>query len=368
MKFLNSRSNKHWWWFLLGCLAVLSVIWTMHNQSFYHQPIGRVEATRVLSRQKQTDEFNNVDYQIHQQVRLKIMNGHQQGQHLVTTNTYTQSKAMDQKYRVGQQAFITQLKVSDGHLTGHVTGLKRDTTIVILLWVVVILLVTLLGKSGAMAFISALLNIVFFICAVKWNVATQANYILAIFMVLSLMIALVTLTFVFGWNKQSLATLAATILGVAIAIIIFLVVSGLTGEKGIYYESMQYVTQNYRLLYLAEVMIGVLGAVMDESSDILTTLFEVKKLNPRLSWHQLYEAGRNVGRAVMGPLTNILLMIFLFSTLTNAVLFLRNGNSWGYTFKMCMSLGVAQSLVSGIGIVVTIPLVSGLAAYFLTRR
>ena len=81
-----------------------------------------------------------------------------------------------------------------------------------------------------------------------------------------------------------------------------------------------------------------------------------------------YDAGRSVGQSVMGPLANILLMIFLFSTLTNAVLLLRNGNSWGYTFNMCMSLGVAQSLVSGIGIVITVPVISYLAAFILARR
>lgn len=365
---------KNWWkdhWKLvviLISLALVSIIGVNHNQLMYRQPIGKILTVKTVSRQKQKDEFNNVDYQYKQRLTLRIMNGRHRGKQVQAINSYSQSGGMDQHYRVGQQVFLTQLSQSHGSWHANVTGLKRDSTVVILIWVVIALVILLFQKAGSFAFVSVILNVVLFIGAVKMNVQTQANYLLPIFAAVAFLMALVTLTFVYGWNKQTMTTLVASLIGVTMAMIIFIVVSQITNEKGIYYESMQYVTQNYRLLYLAEVMIGVLGAVMDESSDILATMFEVKRLNPNPHWRTLYHAGRSVGQAVMGPLTNILLMIFLFSTLTNAVLFLRNGNSWGYTFSMCMSLGVAQSLVSGIGIVITIPIVSYLAAIILSRR
>ena len=43
------------------------------------------------------------------------------------------------------------------------------------------------------------------------------------------------------------------------------------------------------------------------------------------------------------------------------VLFLKNGNSWGYSYSMIMSLGIVQSLISGIGIALTVP-ITGLIA------
>lgn len=365
---------KNWWhghWkalIIVILLALASVVLVSHNQFMYQRPIGKITAVKVIQKQKQKDEFNNIDYQYKQRLVLRVMNGKYQGQQVRASNEYSQSGGMDQHYRVGQQVFLTQLTKSNNHLNANVSGLKRDTTIVILLWMVVILVTFLFGQTGSFAFVSVILNIILFIIAVKMNVQTQANYLLAIFACASVLMALVTLTFVYGWSKQTIATLIASLLGVTLSMMIFMMVSKITAEKGMYYESMQYVTQNYRLLYLAQVMIGVLGAVMDETSDILATIFEVKRINQDSGWRALYDAGRRVGQSVMGPLTNILLMIFLFSTMTNAVLLLRNGNSWGYTFNMCMSLGVTQSLVSGIGIVITVPVISCLAAFIMARR
>ena len=55
-------------------------------------------------------------------------------------------------------------------------------------------------------------------------------------------------------------------------------------------------------------------------------------------------------------------------TFTSALMYLKNGNSIVYTFNMNMSLGMVQSLVSGIGIVLAVPLVSFFAATLLGRR
>ena len=75
-----------------------------------------------------------------------------------------------------------------------------------------------------------------------------------------------------------------------------------------------------------------------------------------------------MGQEIMGPLVNVLFLIFMAETFTSSLLYIKNGNSWGYTFAMNMSLGTVQSLVSGIGIVLAVPLVSGFGALLLGRR
>lgn len=365
---------KTWWqqhWrinTILLVLAALSIIFVAHDQFLYRQLIGKVVSTKMVKRQKEVDQFHNVDYQMKQNMILKVMNGRYRGRLVHVSNTYSQSGGMDQHYHRGQQAFLTQLSTSHGTLTANVSGLKRDTTVVFLLWVVVLLLIGTLGKMGGLTLASVAMNILLFIVAISIDVKTQAAYLLFIFIVLAMLMALSTLIFVFGFSKQTFATFISTIIGVSLSVLVLIVVQRITQNRGIYYESMEYVTENYKWLYLAQVIIGCLGAVMDECSDIMATMFEIRRLEPHASRSQLFRAGEDVGKQVMGPLTNVLLMIFLFSTLTNSVLLLRNGNTWGYTFSMCMGLGVAQSLVSGIGIVMTVPTVSGLLALFLTKE
>lgn len=368
MQFFKTRWQNHRLVYICVLLmAILSVFFTAHNEFLYSKPVGKVTEVQTISHQNTVDEFKNRDTQIKQKLTLIIMNGRHYHQVVHATNLYSKSGGMDQKYRVGQEAFLTQVSSKKGKLTANVSGLKRDTPLVILFWIMVLLLIAFLGRAGVYALISVFLNIALFIVALLVDFNTQASYLVLIFAIFAFCVAAVTLVVIFGWSKLTFASLGATVLGVSLAVLTFFLVNRWTNGRGIYYESMQYVTENYRMLYLAQVMIGSLGAVMDESSDILSTMFELARLKPHTGWLSFFQAGRTVGQAVMGPLTNVLLMIFLFSTLTNSVLLLRNGNSWGYTFSMSMGLGVAQSLVSGIGIVITVPVISLLAAIILAR-
>ena len=225
-----------------------------------------------------------------------------------------------------------------------------------------------LGKAGSLAMLSVVINSILLIIAIEVNLKFQSWNAFVIFAVVALVFAILSLLLVLGLNKKMFATLAATIFGTSIAVMLSYLVLQITNERGVYYESMQYVTQVPRPLFLAETLIGSLGAVMDESSDIVATLFELKTLDPAVSFSQLFKSGRNVGRSIMGPLVNVLFLIFMADTFTSALMYLKNGNSIVYTFNMNMSLGMVQSLVSGIGIVLAVPLVSFFAATLLGRR
>ena len=130
---------------------------------------------------------------------------------------------------------------------------------------------------------------------------------------------------------------------------------------------MEYVTQNPEPLFLAETVLGSLGAVMDESTDIIVSLAKLRKENPLISMKQLWISGRNIGKTIMGPLLNVLFMIFMADTFSMMALYLRNGNGWGYSFEMNMQLGFVQSLISGIGIVLTVPIASWLVGIFFKK-
>ena len=162
-----------------------------------------------------------------------------------------------------------------------------------------------------------------------------------VFGTLALIFTIVSLILILGLTKRMLATLGATVCGTLIAMLISLLVFQLTQERGIYYESMQYVTQVPRPLFLAETLLGSLGAVMDESSDIVATIFELRQLDPTVTKGQLFMAGRSVGKSIMGPLVNVLFLIFMVDTFTSSLLYLKNGNSWGYTFSMTTKLIMA---------------------------
>lgn len=352
-------------WLLIGAVAMF---FTLNNDRFYHQPLARVEQVQTSKPEKQVDEFNNVDWQGKQILKVKLLNGDRRGQTLTVTNTYSASGALDQKYFPGNKIFLNKVHVAHGHLQATIAGYKRDFVIVFLLWLVVGMLIIMMKKPGWLALISVVINTMLFILAIKLDLKMHASHVLLIFATLAIIFTVISLLLILGFSKRMLATLGATVLGTTVAMLISLFVFNLTQERGLYFESMQYVTQVPKPLFLAETLLGSLGAVMDEASDIVATLFELKQLDEHVSVKQLFLSGRNVGKSIMGPLVNVLFLIFMADTFTSAILYLRNGNSWGYTFSMNMSLGMVQSLISGIGIVLAIPIASGLAALLLGKR
>ncbi|WP_367296247.1 YibE/F family protein [Levilactobacillus yonginensis] len=368
MQVMREKRVQGWLWLLALVIGGLLVWGTQHNAGLYHDPIMKVTQVKTGRATKETDDFHNQDYQVKQILTGHILNGSFRGRPLTVTNTYSQSGAMDQRYHVGSQLFVVVHQHTGQKLTATAKDVKRDTPLLTMIWVVVALLLLIMQFSGFMAFLSVAANGVLFLIAILLNGSTQGAQVLWIFGSLAIVFATLTLWLVLGANRQMVITLATTLGGTAFSIVVALLVFHFTHERGMYYESMQYVTQLPRPLFLAETLLGSLGAVMDESTDIISSLFALKRERPELSANQVFKSGRQIGSTIMGPLINVLFFIFVADTFPMAMLYLKNGNSWGYTFSMNMSMGVVQSLISGIGIVLAVPLASFLASRFMAKK
>ncbi|MTV82034.1 YibE/F family protein [Secundilactobacillus folii] len=358
---VQNKIWRRWWPYLIVILGGLLVFGVAHDDSLYQTPILKIQSVNRISQSKQSDQFHNEDEQVEQKLNGIITNGSDKGQKLSVENTYMKSEATTLGYHAGQKVFLT-VHHNHGKLSATVSNLKRDTTLAFTVWLTISLLLVLMRFSGLMALTSVIVNAVLFWLAINWNTNTQGGIVLVIFGALAVVFAALTLLIVIGPNRQMLMTLLATIGGTALSIIVALIVFALTHERGVYYESMQYVTQLPRPLFLAETILGSLGAVMDESTDIISSLIALKIEKPDISAKQIFKSGRQIGGEIMGPLVNVLFFIFVADTLPLGLLYLKNANSWGYTFNMTMSLGVVQSLISGIGIVLTIPLACGITS------
>lgn len=356
---MNSKlTSKMTWLQVIGVVlfCFLTTVVFMHNDALYTQPIFQVSRVQAGKKSKMTDEFQNVDHYHQQTLYGEITNGRYAGKHLTINNAYSDSHAMDHHYLKGQKLFITLH--TKPHLHATVKDLKRDAPIAFLFALAISLLFVILKWKGVTVIASILVNTMLFWIAIMIDHNNDGAAVIMIFSVLAVIFCFVTLLLVMGWSKKMLVTLSAVLAATALTILITLTVFALTHEKGIYYESMQYVTQLPKPLFIAEVLIGVLGAVMDEATDIVASLATLKAERPELSKMQVFTSGRQIGKSIMGPLINVLFFIFMAETLPMTLLYLKNGNSWQYSFSMNMSLGMTSSLISGIGIVLTVILSS----------
>ena len=116
-------------------------------------------------------------------------------------------------------------------------------------------------------------------------------------------------------------------------------------------------------LLFAGILISSLGAVMDVGLSISSTITEIYQVNPALSWQKLFLSGMNVGKDMMGTMSNTLVLAFAGGSLSELILDYAYNLPYrqlinSYTIGIELMQGVAGS----IGIILTVPMVSLIAA------
>lgn len=353
----------------LTCLCILLmaifVLFTKYDAFLYHnQTIGIVLSQKQQNKIKLNDEFNNEDYMITQQLELKILNGNQKNKKIKVINTYYKSGALTQRYKIGQQLFLN--KGSSNKIS--IVGQKRDTLVAFLAWITISLLLILMKIPGVLTLISLSINILLLFIYIKLDLKFVNIDILMLFGSAGILMTFVTLMLALGFNKKMIITFFATLISTFSAIIIAIVVMILTNERGLEFQLMDYVTQLPKPIFLAQSFLAALGAIMDATTDIVATQFEVRKSRPTISKMELFRVGNNIGKSIMGALISVLFLIFMVQTFAISILYLKNGNTWAYTIRFNMILGLTQTVIAGIGIVLSVPIASGLTAYFSEKK
>lgn len=361
INYLRPKSLRQVLMYVIIALMGVGVFLTRYDAPLYSQHIvGVVESTTQQSKQKTTDQFNNVDYSITQVLKIKILNGDRQGQIVKVQNNYFKSGGLNQAYRPGQQLFLNHESGNDISIIGQ----KRDTLVALMAWITISLLLILMRLPGLLTLISVLINVGLLYIAIKLDLNISNINVVLLFSGIGILMAFVTLSLALGWNKKMAITLGATLISSVTALLIANIVMSLTHQRGLEFELMDYITQLPQPIFLAEAFLAALGAIMDASTDIVATQFEVQEAHPEISRRKLFNAGLGVGRSIMGALTSVLFLIFISETFAMSLLYLRNGNTWGYTIEINMVLGMVQTIIAGIGIVLAVPIASGLAAFF----
>jgi len=348
---------------------IVSVIFVHHNYSFYDRPIAEVIKTELKNTTDVMDIYDNKDQLFTQHIIAKIKNGDNKGQLVHLTNEYSTSKAYDQEFQVGQNVFVS-IDQSNEHtyLTGTIKDVKRDTYVVLVAWIFAFILLIVGRKQGFFSMISLIINAVLLSYALdiylnnpEWNLIIICSIAVLLFTVISLLL-------VNGLNEKTYAAIIATILGTFLSLLISYLVIWLTSEEGLRYEELQFITRPYQMVFMAGLFIGSLGAIMDVAITMSSSIFELYEKNNNIPLKALKKSGMEIGKDIMGTMTNILFFAYISGSIPMLILYLKNHSPLGYTLSMNLSLELARALAGGIGIVITIPIGLYTAIFFVNRK
>ncbi|WP_420809381.1 YibE/F family protein [Aquibacillus halophilus] len=355
---------------LLAVLFTVSMLFVHHNYAFYERPIAKVIETNLLDTTEIIDDNDNEDYLYTQQITAEIKNGDEKGELIQFTNEYSTSKAYDQEYHVGNELFVSiDRSIEENEiLTGTINDVKRDKYVLMISWIFIFTLLIIGKKQGLFSIISLAVNASLLSYALDVYIQTANASLLFISGITVILFTAISLLLVNGFNEKTYAAIVATLLGTFISLSIAYLVMDLTSESGLQYEEMGFLTRPPQVVFMAGVLIGSLGAVMDVAITMSSSIFGLYEKNNNIPVKALKTSGMEIGKDIMGTMTNILFFVYIGGSIPTLILYLKNAYPLPFTLSMNLSLEVARALAGGIGIVITIPIGLYTALFFINRK
>ncbi|MER1985865.1 MAG: YibE/F family protein [Solibacillus sp.] len=349
---------------VLIILVISSIVFVHHNYSFYKSIIAEVVDVTIDSTTNVEDAFQNKDVLYTQQLIAEIKNGPEKGTHIHLTNEFSKSQAFDQQFKVGSEVFVSM----NTQQTGIITGVKRDKYLVIVAWVFILVLLLVGKRQGLLSVFSLAFNAALLWFALDIYIQYANQSLLWICGISIIIFTVVSLLLVNGRNEKTFAAIIATLIGTFLSLLITYVALVVTGENGLRYEELQFVTRPYKTVFLAGLFIGSLGAVMDVSITMSSSIFGLYEKDPSISVKALTKSGLEIGKDIMGTMTNILFFAYVSGSIPILLLYFQNASALGYTLSLNLSLELVRALAGGIGIVLTIPIGLYTAMFFVHRK
>lgn len=328
----------------------------------------KAEVKEVLEEKLQVDKYIEDIELGYQNVTLKILDGPYKGNEYNITNNV--SRLYNFKVEEGSK-IIAGMYFMDGSLKDvTIIGYKRSNTlgILVLLFFIIILLVG--GFKGLKSIISLLFTMICVVFLMLPLMLRGINPIISA-IVIAIISITVTLLLVSGINKKSFSAILGTLFGVLIAGILAYVfgymsyLSGINMEEA---ESIMYIAETTGLkingIMFAGILVASLGAVMDVAMSISSSVFEINSINKEINIKGLFKSGMNIGRDIIGTMSNTLILAFAGGSLNTLILIYSSNMTANRLLNLdVLGTEIIQGLAGSIGIILTVPITAIISSY-----
>lgn len=348
----------------IGLLLLFAAVLVFVSQDafLYQETVVKVTAVRNDFSHEEEGPDGQTEKYYDQELTARIQNGGRKGEEIRLSDTYSESGVNDERYRKGDQLFVSLGKNSD---TGSITGKKRDVYLAALIGIFLFLLFFINEWKGGIICVSLVVNISVFVVAL-WQYGKGMDLIPIAFC-LMLVFSILTLLFAGGIHKKTLAAVVATLVTTLLCYGIYEIVLHVCDRLP--YEMMDYVVSPNDLsdLFLTGVLMGSLGAVMDVSISIAAGVAEIEEKTPDIQLKPLIHSIREMGYDIMGTMINVLFFTYISSAIPIVVVKILNGYTLYHLIHFHLIFEIIRFLMGAIGIVLAIP-VAGACSVLLLHK
>jgi uncharacterized membrane protein len=353
---------------LLITILIAAPVQAETNNSSANNVLVWGKVVKILSQVKSNSSIaeNEVTTQT---LVVRLTTGKFKGKLVTIVNTLGLNPVFDIKVSEGDGVVVALDlkggKIKDAGIADHL----REPMVYLLIAIFIVLLLVVGWSKGLKAFISLLLTLGLILVILLPGILRGFAPVL-LTLTLAVVVTVINTLIVGGWSKKSLASIIGTISGLIIAGIIALKIGKaafLTGFGSEESAMLLYLPKNVHLdiqgILFAGIIIGALGAVMDVSMSVASAIEEVKRVNPALKMVELFRSGMNVGRDIMGIMSNTLILAYTGSSVSLLLIFMAYQDSLTLIMNLDMIASeIVRALSGSIGMIMVVPLTAFVAA------
>ncbi|MBR2241280.1 MAG: YibE/F family protein [Clostridia bacterium] len=330
----------------------------------------KAEVTRIIERKETPFQVDGLENQYNTDITFEaqVKSGNHKDELVIATQSIsTYITGTVKEVENGDKVLLYNETNYEGKSVWYFMEYSR-TSALLILTIVFLALIVVFGRTKGLKTLVSLVFTVLSIFIVYIPAILGGQNIYAWTIVTCAFITISTVILVYGYSRKTFATALGCIAGVLVAGILTLIMNGVLRLTGFVDENAIYLEQlnssiDLKAIIFGGILIGAVGAIMDVSIDIASSLNEVASKMEKPDFKEIVKSGFNIGKDIMGTMTNTLILAYIGSSLSTVLLLTASSHSIAYLFNLEMiAVEILQALAGSIGILTTIPLTSVIAA------
>lgn len=305
------------------------------------------------------------------ELKVELLTGRYKGDICFVTNYF--SSLYNVKVSEGDTVCVRIDTTGEGKYSCSIYNYNRVPLIIGLIVIFFLALALIGGLQGIKAFVGLLYTILC-IFGILLPLSLKGVEPIPLTCGIIFITSIVCFYLIGGITKKTIAAALGCFCGVVIAAVLGQIAANIGGISTFQMdeaEALLLVKSTFdiklRGLFTSGIIIAAMGAVMDITMSIASSLEEVHRLNPERNARQLIASGLNIGRDAMGTMANTLVLAYVGSALNMCVLIYSYGV--GLRQLLCtdfVAIEVIRAIAGSVGIICAVPCVSVIAALLYT--
>ncbi len=308
-----------------------------------------------------------------QELSVTVKSGRYKGENMTVQNYFGAYYGVP--VEVGDGVTLTIKTHRDGEHTGTVYEFNRIPILagVIILFFIVVVIIG--GRTGLKSLVGLVFTLVC-LFSILIPLIIKGMKPIPVTFIMCAYIALVCFTILGGVHRKTISAFLGTISGAFFAMLFGIAVQYIAKIDGLRLEDAEPLIQlkynggsvYIRGLLVASIIICALGAVMDVAMSISSALEEVHAANPSFDRNKLFKSGMNIGRDMVGTMTNTLILAFLGGEFTLMIFLYARDLTFYHMFSTAfISIETISGISSSLGMVLAIPLTAFISSTLISR-